>query len=502
MDERTRRTDDELAPNLRRPMPEPGVRSRSYSISRIVIGTTVALLLIVAGYEAVHYLRPAQSPAGRFQGAAQSVGAATVAPGNIRVIVNALGTVTPLATVTVQTQIDGQLTAVGFTEGQLVQKGDFLAQIDARPYEILKAQYEGVLAHDQGLLAQAQMDLKRYETLAQQNSIARQQSEDQVFVVQQYEGSVKQDQAQIDTEALNIAYCHIVSPVTGRIGLRLVDPGNYVQASGTTGLAVVTQLQPITVVFSIPEDDLPDVVPQLSAGTPLQVTVFDRANIKKLATGTVSALDNQIDTTTGTVKVRAQFDNSDLALFPNQFVNAQLLVRTLQNIVTVPTAAIQLGAPGSSTIGGASNSGNPGSTSLATPSANTGAPGYYVYVINDDSTVSVQQITIGPTDGAMTAVNSGLGAGDRVVVDGSDRLRDGLHVSISSLDGKPLGGPGTSSAAGAQGGPGPHRSGGGAPGAGGASGSGGRSNGGSGKSGDRSQNPNRSQSQGTTNSGP
>ena len=495
MDERTRRTDDELAPNLRRPTPEPGVRSRSYSKFRIGVGAIVAILLVVAGYEAVHYLRPAPAPAGRFQGAAaQSVGAATVGPGNVRVIVNALGTVTPIATVTVQTQIDGKLTEVGFTEGQLVQKDDFLAQVDARPYEILKSQFEGTLAHDQGLLAQAQMDLKRYQTLAQQNSIARQQAEDQVFIVQQYEGTVKQDQAQVDTEALNIAYCHIVSPVTGRVGLRLVDPGNYVQASGSTGIAVVTQLQPITVIFSIPEDDLPDIAPQLAAGTPLQVTVFDRANIKKLATGQVSALDNQIDTTTGTVKVRAQFDNSDLALFPNQFVNAQLLVRTLQNVVTVPTAAIQLGAPGSSNTGSTSNSGNPGSTSLATPSANAGAPGYYVYVINDDSTVSVRQITIGPTDGTMTAVNSGLSAGDRVVVDGSDRLRDGLRVSVASLDGKQLGGSGASGAAGA----GTHRSGGGGT---GASGSSGHANGGSGRSGGQSQNPNRSQTPGTTNGG-
>ncbi len=507
MDERTRRTDDELAPNLRRPTPQPGVRSRSYSKFQIGAGAIIAILLVVAGYETVHYLRPAPTPSGRFQGAAaQSVGAATVGPGNIRVIVNALGTVTPIATVTVQTQIDGKLTDVGFTEGQLVQKDDFLAQVDARPYEILKSQYEGALAHDQGLLAQAQMDLKRYQTLAQQNSIARQQAEDQVFVVQQYEGTVKEDQAQVDTQALNIAYCHIVSPVTGRIGLRLVDPGNYVQTSGSTGIAVVTQLQPITVIFSIPEDDLPDVTPQLAAGTSLQVTVFDRANVKKLATGNVSALDNQIDTTTGTVKVRAQFDNSDLALFPNQFVNAQLLVRILQNVVTVPTAAIQLGAPGSGNTGGTSNSGNPGSTSLVTTSANTGAPGYYVYIINDDSTVSVRQITIGPTDGTMTAVNSGLGAGDRVVVDGSDRLRDGLRVSVASLDGKQLGGPqasgaaGATGAAGTPGAAGTHRSSGSSPGAG-APGSGSHANGGSGRSGGQSQNPNRSQTPSTTNGG-
>jgi len=257
-------------------------------------------------------------------------------PSEERFDINALGTVTPLATVTVQTQISGQLISVGFTEGQLVNKGDFLAQIDARPYEIAKAQAEGQLAHDQGLLAQAQTDLKRYQGLLAQNSIARQQADDQAFLVQQDEGTVKLDQAQVDAQALNIAYCHILSPVTGRIGLRLVDPGNYVQTSSSSSIAVVTQLQPITVIFTVAEDYLPDIMPQYSAGTVLQVTAFDRANVKQLAIGKVSAVDSQIDTTTGTVKIRAQFDNADGALFPNQFVNAQLLVRTLTNVVTVP----------------------------------------------------------------------------------------------------------------------------------------------------------------------
>lgn len=332
---------------------------------------------------------------GRHQPATvQSVGAATITQGNIRDLLDAIGAVTPLATVTVQTQINGQF-QVGFTEGQMVQKGDFLAQIDDRPYQILKVQYEGQLAQDQGLLSEAQIDLKRYQTLAQQNSIALQQAEDQVFIVQQYEGSVKSDQAQIDAQALNIAYCHIVSPVTGRVGLRLVDPGNYVQTSTTTtpiqtaantngsgnvanGIAVVTQLQPISVIFSIPEDKLPEIMPQLGAGAILQATAWDRANIKHLATGRVVALDNQIDTTTGTVKVRAQFENADNVLFPDQFVHIQILVATLHGVVTVPTLAIQ-----------------------------SGAPGIYVYVINADNTVSARPISVGPTDGAMTAVNSG-----------------------------------------------------------------------------------------------
>jgi multidrug efflux system membrane fusion protein len=411
MDERTRRTDEDLAPAVRRTLPEPDVKTRSRSKFRIGLGL-IAILLAFAVYETVHWLRAPAPSSSRFPpGGLQTVGAATVALGNIRVIVNALGTVTPLATVTVtvQTQINGQLTEVGFTEGQQIKKGDFLAQIDQRPYEILKAQYQGQLAHDQGLLAQAQLDLKRYQLLAQQNSIAKQQAEDQVFVVQQYEGSVKQDQGLVDAENLNIAYCHIVSPVTGRVGLRLVDPGNYVQTTSSTGIAVITQLQPITVIFSLPEDDLPEIMPQLSAGAALPVTVYDRANLRELAAGQVSAVDNQIDTTTGTVKVRAQFDNADNKLFPNQFVNARLLIKTLENVVTVPTSAIQRGSPGA-----------------------------YVYVIGADNTVAVRQITTGVVDGNLTAVNSGLSGGERVVVDGTDRLRDGLHVIVAAENGQPI----------------------------------------------------------------
>jgi membrane fusion protein, multidrug efflux system len=426
MDERTRTSDDELGPNLRRTTPEPVVISEPYSKLRIGLGIAVAIGLVVAAYEIVHIFRAPQAANPRSAaGGLQSVGAATVALGNIRIMVNALGTVTPLATVTVQTQISGQLTDVGFTEGQLVNKGDFLAQIDARPYEIAKAQAEGQLAHDQGLLAQAQTDLKRYQGLVAQNSIARQQADDQEYLVEQYKGTVKVDQALVDAQTLNIAYCHIVSPVTGRIGLRLVDPGNYVQTSSASSIAVVTQLQPITVIFTVPEDNLPDIMPQYNAGTALQVTAFDRANVKQLAIGKVSAVDSQIDTTTGTVKIRAQFDNTDGALFPNQFVNAQLLVRTLTNAVTVPTAAIQRGSP-------------------------NGQQGSYVYVVKSDNTVTVQPISIGPTDGSMTAVSTGLSAGDHVVIDGADRLREGLHVSVATLDGKPPGGAG-GPAAGSQG---------------------------------------------------
>ena len=401
MDERTRRTVDEAAPDVRPAAPAPFVESRPGRTRRIVTGLIVLVGLLLVGYLIYRSIAAGTSARNQLP-AAQSVGVATIGNGDIRVIVNALGTVTPIATVTVQTQIDGQLLQVGFTEGQTVKKDDFLAQIEPRPYQLLEAQYEGQLARDQGLLAQAQVDLERYQKLAEQNSIARQQYEDQIYIVQQYQGTVKLDQAQVDQQKLNVIYCHIVSPVGGRIGLRLVDPGNYVQAANSTGIAVVTQMQPITVIFPIPEDDLPDIVPQLNAGGTFQVAAYDRANVKLLALGRVIALDSQIDTTTGTVKVRAQFENTDNALFPNQFVNAQLLVKTLTNVVTVPTAAIQRGAPGT-----------------------------YVYVVDTQKgTVSVRTITFGPTDGPMTAVVSGLSTGEQVVVDGTDRLRDGARVTI------------------------------------------------------------------------
>jgi membrane fusion protein, multidrug efflux system len=400
----TPRSDAEAAPEYLRTAPPPVVRKRRAASTRLVIAVVMVIAALTAGYFVFrsHSTLPAGAAGHNAQGAPQPVGAATIGQGDIRIIINALGTVTPIATITVQTQINGQLQEVAFTEGQMVKKGDFLAQIDPRPYQLLQAQYEGQLAHDQGVLAQAHVDLTRYKTLAEQNSIARQQYEDQIYIVQQDEGTVKLDQALIDQQKLNVAYCHINSPVTGRIGLRLVDPGNYLQTSNSTGVAVVTQLQPITVIFPVPEDDLPDILSQTKTGTPLEVHAYDRANVRSLATGRVAALDSQIDTTTGTARLRAQFDNADNALFPNQFVNAQLLVKTLHNIVTVPTAAIQRGAPGT-----------------------------YVYVINANDSVSVRPVSIGPTDGLMAAVNSGLSVGERVVVDGTDRLRDGARVTIA-----------------------------------------------------------------------
>jgi membrane fusion protein, multidrug efflux system len=340
------------------------------------------------------------APGGRRGEGKAPVAVATVGPRDIQVVVNALGTVTPLASVTVVSQISGYLQEVGFTEGQHVKKGDFLAQIDPRPYEALKSQYEGQLAHDQGLLAQAKADQDRYQTLLKQNSIAAQTAQNQKFVVQQYEGTVRSDQAQIDAQNLNLIYAHIVAPVEGRIGLRLVDPGNYVTAGSSTGIAVITQMQPISVLFSTPEDALVQILPEIRQRGKLVAIAYDRANVKQLATGSVSAIDNQIDTSTGMVKLRANFDNQDEALFPNQFVNIRLLVTTLKDVVAAPTAAVQHGAPGD-----------------------------YAYVVKDGK-AEVRVLKLGVIDNDHVQILSGLAPGDVVVVDGADRLREGAEVRI------------------------------------------------------------------------
>jgi membrane fusion protein, multidrug efflux system len=374
-----------------RPTAPPRARRQSYVRAALAAAALALLVYLAWNWAPTNKSRERAAP--------QTVGIATIAKGEIRVFAVGLGTVTPLATVNVVTQISGQLTQVAFHEGQIVKKGEFLAQIDPRPFEIALAQYEGQLVHDQGLLDQAKVNLGRYQTLLKQNSIARQTEEDQVFLVKQYEGSVKTDQALIDQQKLNLIYAHIVSPVDGRVGLRLVDPGNYVQTGTNSTLAVITQLQPITVIFPLPEDQVPDILPQMTAGKKLQVFAFDRANVNQLGVGELFAIDSQVDTTTGMVKFRANFENKDNRLFPNQFVNARLLVRTLREVVRIPNAAIQRGAPGA-----------------------------YAWVVDAENKVSVRKLTLGPTEAEMTAVTSGVSPGDRVVTEGTDRLREGMSV--------------------------------------------------------------------------
>jgi multidrug efflux system membrane fusion protein len=340
------------------------------------------------------------------------VGTATVQKGDMPVTVNALGTVTPLATVTVKTQINGQLTQVAFQEGQLVSQGDFLAQIDPRPYQVALEQAQGQLAKDQASLADAELDLARYKTLVAQNSIARQTLDTQAATVQQDKGTVQADQAQIDTQKLNLTYCHIVAPSGGRVGLRQVDQGNYVQTSDTNGIVVITQLQPISVIFTLPEDNLPAVLKQTHAGQTLQATAFDRTGNTQIEVGQLSTIDNQIDTTTGTVKMRAGFANTALDLFPNQFVNIVLKVDTLQGTNLVPSAAVQRGAPGT-----------------------------FVYVVQPDNTVTAQPVTLGPDDGEKVAVTKGLTPGQVVVTDGADRLKEGAKVTATENGTQPNGQP-------------------------------------------------------------
>ncbi len=359
-------------------------------------------LLVVGGIVWWVYSRPAAPPpGGRFSGMPSSVGVAAAETGAIKVVLNALGTVSPLATVTVKAQIAGQLMHIAFTEGQTVNKGDLLAEIDSRPYEAQLSQNEGQLLRDQALLREAQIDLKRYQTLASQDSIPKQQAEDQAELVHQYEGTVKSDEAQVTAAKLNITYCHIIAPVTGKVGLRQVDQGNYVQLSDANGLVILTQMQPITVIFTLPEDALPQVARALAGGKTLAVTAYDRGRTTKLADGVLMTVDNQIDTSTGTVKLRAQFDNKNFALFPNQFVNIDLLVDTLTNATVVSAAAVQHGTPGA-----------------------------FVYLVKPDNTVAVTPVKLGPVDGERVAVLSGLTVGDRLVVDGADKLKDGATVVV------------------------------------------------------------------------
>ena len=376
-----------------------------------VVGVVVALVIGIVVYRSVTFVSQPPQPQGRrrFQeGNNQPVGVARIDRGDIRLTLRALGAVTPLATVTVTSQISGYLMSVGFKEGQLVKKGQLLAQIDPRPYQVALEQDQAQLARDEATLKQAQMDLTRYETLSGQQSIARQTYEDQVWTVKQNQGTVDYDKAQIKGQQLNLIYCRIVAPTDGRVGLRLVDPGNYVQTGSSTGIVVLTVLKPTTVEFAVPEDSIPQVMERVHAGAQLPVTAFDRANVTQLAAGQLADVDTQVNSTTGTVMLRATFDNADEKLFPSQFVNVVMLLDTLKDVVRVPARAVQRGAPGS-----------------------------YVYLVDAQNTVAVHPIKLGDQDGDFFAVVSGLSAGDVVVTDGADRLRDGAKVSIPSPSATP-----------------------------------------------------------------
>jgi multidrug efflux system membrane fusion protein len=363
------------------------------TITIVILVIGVILVDVIAGRK-----RPTPPPP------AVPVTTVTAQQGDIGIYVEALGAVTPVATVTVPSQVSGQLTKVNFVEGQMVNTGDVLAEIDARPFEAQLASAEGQLERDQALLAEAQMDLKRYQGAFEQNAIPKQQLDDQLALVNQDTGTVKFDQGQVDNAKVQLGYCHITSPISGRVGLRLIDPGNIILSSLTNGLVVITQLQPITVIFSVAEDYLPQIQHQLSLGNHMTVQALDRAQETNLATGVVLALDNLIDSGTGTIRIRAVFTNEDNALFPNQFVNAKLLIDTLHNQTLIPSSVIQRNGQAA-----------------------------FVFVVKQDSTVEMRTITLGVTDGNTTAVTA-MKPGEVLAADNFNRLQDKVKVTQRKPD--------------------------------------------------------------------
>lgn len=332
------------------------------------------------------------------------VGVSKAVSGDINITLNALGTVTPLATVTVRPQVSGNIQSIKFEEGQMVKAGDVLAVIDPRPYIAALDQARGTLAKDVATLQNAQIDMKRYAALWAQKAVSQQIYQTQIATVRQDEGVITSDKANVESAEINLGYTKITSPVAGRVGLRQVDVGNLVTSGQSNQIVVVTELQPISVLFTVPEDNIDQIMDRVNSGAKLQVQAYDRAQSKLLATGTLATVDNQVDVTTGTVKLRAMFDNPDMSLFPNQFVNTKLLVNTLHDQVVVPAAALQRGAQGA-----------------------------FLWVVGADKTVSMRTVTPGATDGDKIAIAKGLKAGETVVIDGADRLSDGSEVSIPAM---------------------------------------------------------------------
>jgi multidrug efflux system membrane fusion protein len=380
------------------------LRKRTLVIAALIL-LFIVVVLIVRNLQGKNVRSPSGGGARGGQNGPVAVSVATAVSGDIRIRIPALGTITPLASVTVRTQITGQLQKIAFAEGQLVHQGDFLAQIDPRPYQAALEQAKGNLRRDQALLVDAKLDLTRYEALIKEDAIAGQQLDTQRALVDQYVGTVDSDQALVHTAELNLQYTHIVSPVSGRVGLRQVDQGNYVTPSDANGLVIINQLEPITAIFPIPEDNIASVMPRIRAGETLSVEAYDRTNSNKLADGKLLTVDNQIDTTTGTVKLRGQFDNQDGTLFPNQFVNIQLLVNTLHDQILIPGSAVHQGAP-------------------------NGALTSFVYLVKADNTVTVRPVTTGAVDGEQVAITQGIAASDVVVTEGGDRLKDGAAIIL------------------------------------------------------------------------
>jgi multidrug efflux system membrane fusion protein len=394
MDQRTRPYE---APSIG-PSPEIGHRPRR----RLSWVFVLALLALAAG--TVWWVRQSNAPQqGGRNAAPMSIVPETVSKGDIAVNLNALGTVTSLATVTIRTQISGYLIKIDFKEGQDVKKGDLLAEIDSQPYEATLAQARGQLARDEALLKGAQVDLTRYQGLAKQNAVPRQTLDTQVALVAQDQGTVEADRGIVKSAEVNLQYCRILSPLDGRVGLRQVDQGNYVTPGDTSGLVVITQIQPISVLFTVPEDNLPAIAKRLQEGAVLPATAYDRSGTNKIADGTLQTFDSQIDPTTGTIKLRAQVPNETRTLYPNQFVNVRLLVDSHKDVTTMSTAGIQRGVPGT-----------------------------FVYLVNPDNAVSVRPVKLGVTAGDRVEVLSGLAPGDRIVIDGADKLRDGAKIIIRS----------------------------------------------------------------------